>query len=171
MILAVFRAIRHSDPFHHVCSPSFSLYSGQLGTAVTFIKFVLPDFSDLCSTITGNLRPVPKSLDRCRNHWRTIIRNPPRVPKTPQEDKNPWGTFTENLPCVPNSQFMGINSKKSFLCLFKFVFCQLIRISQPYMWFLFVRPRICLQLPSDSTSQQTRLLFSYVLRRCLLPHS
>ena len=55
--------------------------------------------------------PVPKSLDRCRNQWRTIIRNPPRVPKIPQEDKNPWGTFTENLPCVPNSQFMGNNSK------------------------------------------------------------
>ena len=73
--------------------------------------FILPDFSDLCSTITGNLRPVPKSLDRCRNQWRTIIRNPPRVPKIPQEDKNPWGTFTENLPCVPNSQFIGNNSK------------------------------------------------------------
>jgi len=23
------------------------------------------------------------------------------------------------------------------------VFCRLIRISQPYMWFLFVRPRVC----------------------------
>ena len=39
--------------------------------------------------------------------------------------------------------------------------------SQPYMWFLFVRPRVCLQLPSDSTSRWTPLLFSYVLRRCL----
>ena len=33
------------------------------------------------------------------------------------------------------------------------VFCRLIRISQPYMWFLFVRPRVCLQLPSDFTSR------------------
>ena len=62
---------------------------------------------------------MPKSLDRCRNQWRTIIRNPPRVPKTPQKDKNPWGTFTKNFPCVPNSQFMGNNFKKSFLCFFK----------------------------------------------------
>ena len=40
-------------------------------------------------------------------------------------------------------------------------FSRLIRISQPYMWFLFVRPRVCLQLPSDSTSRWTPLLFSY----------
>ena len=33
----------------------------------------------------------------------------------------------------------------------------------PCMRFLFVRPRVCLQLPSDSTSQWTPLLFSYAL--------
>ena len=33
----------------------------------------------------------------------------------------------------------------------------------PYMRFLFVRPRVCLQLPSDSASRQTPLLFSYAL--------
>ena len=46
-------------------------------------------------------------------------------------------------------------------------FGQLTRISEPYMRFLFVGPRVCLQLPSDSTSRWTPLLFSYVLRRCL----
>src|SRR5574344_2677950 len=40
-------------------------------------------------------------------------------------------------------------------------FGRLIRISGPYMWFLFVGPRVCLQLPSDSTSRWTPLLFSY----------
>jgi len=27
----------------------------------------------------------------------------------------------------------------------------------PYMWFLFVRPRVCLRLPSDSASRRTPL--------------
>ena len=31
------------------------------------------------------------------------------------------------------------------------------------MWFLFVEPEICLQLPSDSTSRQTPLLLDYTL--------
>ena len=110
-------------------SPMEPHWSCRLGTAVLFIKFILPDFSDLCSTITRNLRPVPKSLVRCRNQWRTIIRNPPRVPKTPQKDKNPWGTFTKNFPCVPNSQFMGNNFKKSFLCFFKFLAAQYIMVA------------------------------------------
>ncbi|NBJ97292.1 hypothetical protein D5282_08125, partial [bacterium 1xD8-48] len=46
-------------------------------------------------------------------------------------------------------------------------FCHLIRISEPYMRFLSVRPEVCLQLLSDSVSRRTPLLFSYVLRRCL----
>jgi hypothetical protein len=36
------------------------------------------------------------------------------------------------------------------------------------MRFLSVRSEICLQLPSDSVSRRTPLLFSYVLRRCRL---
>ena len=33
--------------------------------------------------------------------------------------------------------------------------------AQPFMRFLFVGPEVCLQLPSDSTSRWTPLLFSY----------
>ena len=33
--------------------------------------------------------------------------------------------------------------------------------TQPYMRFLFVRPEVCLQLPSDFASRRTPLLFSY----------
>ena len=47
------------------------------------------------------------------------------------------------------------------------VFCHLIRISEPYMRFLFVRSEVCLQLLSDSVSRRTPLLFGYVLRCCL----
>ena len=32
-----------------------------------------------------------------------------------------------------------------------------------YMGFLFVRPEICLHLPSDSASRRTPLVFSYIL--------
>ena len=32
-----------------------------------------------------------------------------------------------------------------------------------YMGFLFVRPEICLHLPSDSTSRWTPLMFGYIL--------
>ena len=46
-------------------------------------------------------------------------------------------------------------------------FCHLIRISEPYMWFLSVRSEVCLQLLSDSVSRRTPLLFSYVLHCCL----
>ena len=63
----------------------------------------------------------------------------------------------------PPATFTGTSSN-----LLDFIaFSRLIRISQPYMWFLSVRPRVCLQLPSDPTSRWTPLLFSYVLRRCL----
>ena len=37
----------------------------------------------------------------------------------------------------------------------------------PHIRFLSVRSEVCLQLPPDSTSRWTPLLFSYVLRRCL----
>ena len=47
------------------------------------------------------------------------------------------------------------------------VSCHLIRTSEPYMRFLSVRSEVCLQLPSDSTSRWTPLLFGYALRRCL----
>ena len=36
-------------------------------------------------------------------------------------------------------------------------------VAQPYMRFLFVRPEVCLQLPSDSASRRTPLLFGYTL--------
>ena len=32
--------------------------------------------------------------------------------------------------------------------------------SRSYMWVLFVRPEVCLHLPSDSTSRWTPLVFS-----------
>ena len=35
--------------------------------------------------------------------------------------------------------------------------CKLFRPTMPCMWFLFVRPRVCLRLPSDSASQRTSL--------------
>ena len=35
--------------------------------------------------------------------------------------------------------------------------------TQPYMRFLSVGPEVCLQLPSDSSSRKTPLLFSYTL--------
>ena len=54
-----------------------------------------------------------------------------------------------------------------FILLDFISFSRLIRISQPYMRFLFVGPRVCLQIPSDSTSRWTPLLFSYVFPRCL----
>ena len=40
-------------------------------------------------------------------------------------------------------------------------FANLSLETQPYMRFLSVGPEVCLQLPSDSTSQWTPLLFSY----------
>mgnify|MGYP007017317689 CR=1 FL=1 len=37
------------------------------------------------------------------------------------------------------------------------LFSKLVHPYQPYTWFLFIRPRFCLRLPSDSTSQWTPL--------------
>ena len=34
---------------------------------------------------------------------------------------------------------------------------KLVRLTMPYIWFLFVRPRVCLRLPSDSASRRTPL--------------
>ena len=47
------------------------------------------------------------------------------------------------------------------------VSCHLIRISEPYMRFLSVRSKVCLQLLSDSVTRRTPLRFGYVLRCCL----
>ena len=45
-------------------------------------------------------------------------------------------------------------------------FCRHTRISGSSMRFLSVRAMVCLQLPSDSASRGTPLLFRYVLPRC-----
>ena len=57
-----FTAFRYSGGFPLVCSPCFSLFSGRLGTAASFLLFVLLDFSVLCSTIIKKLLAVPKNL-------------------------------------------------------------------------------------------------------------
>jgi hypothetical protein len=47
---------------------------------------------------------------------------------------------------------MGFGQYRTSLCLASSSVPQM-----PYMWFLFVRPRVCLRLPSDSASRRTPL--------------
>ena len=51
----------------------FLQYSGWLGTAVFFLRFVPLDFSNICSTITRNLLFVPKSLGRSEIYGGQLI--------------------------------------------------------------------------------------------------
>ena len=77
MVFAAFRGIRYSKRNSKNCSPWFLQYFGRLGTAVPFLRFVPLDFSNICSTITRNLSPVPKSLDRSEiygGHLKEICR-------------------------------------------------------------------------------------------------
>ena len=47
---------------------------------------------------------------------------------------------------------LGIRAVSDFV-----LYCKLIRSKTPYIQFLFVRPRFCLRLPSDSASRRTPL--------------
>ena len=62
MVFAVFRGIRYSKRISKKCTPWFLQYFGRLGTAVPILRFVPLDFSNMCSTITRNLRSVPKII-------------------------------------------------------------------------------------------------------------
>ena len=54
--------------------------------------------------------------------------------------------------CICHIYTMGFGQYWTSLCLASSSVPQL-----PYMWFLFVRPRVCLRLPSDSASRRTPL--------------
>ena len=84
-----------------------------------------------------------------RVHGRDIFRQKGRF--------NPSGP--DSSAVHPPAAFTATGS----VWLFDFSFLWSLIPSIRMMRFLFVRPRICLQLPSDSPSPETPLLFGYVL--------
>ena len=78
-------------------------------------------------------------------------------------------TACETSPIKVHTLSLHISAASTLLLLTgdsyqsSLLFASLSIAAQPYMRFLFVRPEVCLQLPSDSASRRTPLLFGYTL--------